>query len=80
MTNTVMVDFWSYNHYIFTGAVVWYVTKSATISLIASALDAAISFKLADWTAPLAQKVILALKTLLFQLLTQSRGLQSRGR
>ncbi|MDK7182394.1 PTS galactitol transporter subunit IIC [Lacticaseibacillus rhamnosus] len=56
MTNTVMVDFWSYNHYIFTGAVVWYVTKSATISLAAAGLDAAISFKLADWTAPLAQK------------------------
>ncbi|MDF7638011.1 PTS maltose transporter subunit IIABC [Lactobacillus sp. ESL0791] len=56
MTNTVMVDFWSYNHYIFTGALVWYLTKSAGISLLAAALDAAISFKLADWTAPLAQK------------------------
>ncbi|OIK85247.1 PTS maltose transporter subunit IIABC [Oenococcus oeni] len=56
LTNTVMVDFWSYNHYIFTGALVWYVTKSAWISLIVAGLDAAISFKLADWTAPLAQK------------------------
>ena len=55
-TNTVMVDFWSYNHYIFTGALVWYLTKSALAALVASAFDAAISFKLADWTAPLAQK------------------------
>ena len=55
-TNTVMVDFWSYNHYIFTGALVWYLTKSALAALVASAVDAAISFKLADWTAPLAQK------------------------
>lgn len=55
-TNTVMVDFWSYNHYIFTGALVWYLTKSAVAALVASAVDAAISFKLADWTAPLAQK------------------------
>lgn len=55
-TNTVMVDFWSYNHYVFTGALVWYVTKNALISLIAAALDAAISFKLADWTTPLARE------------------------
>lgn len=55
-TNTVMVDFWSYNHYIFTGALVWYITKNAIAALVASAVDAAISFKLADWTAPLAQK------------------------
>lgn len=55
-TNTVMVDFWSYNHYLFTGALVWYLTKSALAALVASAVDAAISFKLADWTAPLAQK------------------------
>lgn len=55
-TNTVMVDFWSYNHYIFTAALVWYVTKNAIAALIAAAVDAAISFKLADWTAPLVQK------------------------
>lgn len=55
-TNTVMVDFWSYNHYIFTAALVWYVTKNAIAALVAAAVDAAISFKLADWTAPLVQK------------------------
>lgn len=55
LTNTVMVDFWSYNHYIFTGAIVWYVTNNAIFSLLAAAVDAGISFKLADWTAPLAQ-------------------------
>lgn len=55
-TNTVMVDFWSYNHYIFTAALVWYATKNAIAALVAAAVDAAISFKLADWTAPLVQK------------------------
>ncbi|MCI1881990.1 MAG: PTS galactitol transporter subunit IIC [Sporolactobacillus sp.] len=56
ITNTVMVDFWSYNHYIFTGALVWYLTNNVILSLIAAAVDAAISFKLADWTSPLAEK------------------------
>ena len=52
-TRTVMVDFWSYNHFIFTGALVWYASGQNTIiALIAAALDAIITFKLADWTTP----------------------------
>lgn len=55
-TNTVMVDFWSYNHYIFVAALVYYATgKSITLALIAGALDAVISLKLADWTTPLVE-------------------------
>ncbi|TLQ39616.1 PTS maltose transporter subunit IIABC [Ruoffia tabacinasalis] len=55
-TNTVMVDFWSYNHYIFIAALVYYATgKNIALALIAGALDAAISLKLADWTTPLVE-------------------------
>lgn len=55
-TNTVMVDFWSYNHYIFTAALVYYATdQNVVIALIAGAIDAIISFKLADWTTPLVE-------------------------
>ena len=55
LTRTVMVDFWSYNHFIFTGALVWMVTENPALSLIAAALDAAITFKLADWTTPVVE-------------------------
>jgi len=54
-TRTVMVDFWSYNHFIFTGALVWYATNSPWLSLLASAIDAAITFKIADWTTPVVE-------------------------
>lgn len=52
-TRTVMVDFWSYNHFIFTGALVWYASgTNVWLALVAAALDAIICFKLADWTTP----------------------------
>lgn len=54
-TRTVMVDFWSYNHFIFTGALVWVVTGNLWAPLLAAALDAAITFKLADWTTPVVE-------------------------
>ncbi|MCJ0572803.1 PTS transporter subunit IIC [Enterococcus cecorum] len=55
-TNTVMVDFWSYNHYIFVAALVYYATgKNVVLALVAGAIDAIISFKLADWTTPLVE-------------------------
>lgn len=52
-TKVVMVDFWSYNHYIFTAALVWYTTGNTVLAIIAAVIDATISFKLADWTTPL---------------------------
>lgn len=55
-TKCVMVDFWSYNHFVFTSALVWYATKSVVLAIIAAALDAAISFILADRTAPLVEE------------------------
>ncbi|MBO0410227.1 MULTISPECIES: PTS galactitol transporter subunit IIC [Enterococcus] len=55
-TNTVMVDFWSYNHYIFVAALVYYATgKNVAFALVAGGVDAIISFKLADWTTPLVE-------------------------
>ncbi|WP_251548880.1 PTS galactitol transporter subunit IIC [Neobacillus muris] len=55
-TRVVMVDFWSYNHFIFGAALVWYATGSSVLAIIAAGLSATISFKLADWTAPLAEE------------------------
>jgi PTS system galactitol-specific IIC component len=54
-TKTVMVDFWSYNHFIFTAAIIWYLTDSAVLAIVGAALNALITFKLADLTAPLAE-------------------------
>ena len=52
-TRCVMVDFWSYNHFIFTAALVYAVTNNAVYAVIGAAIDATITFKLADWTQPL---------------------------
>ncbi|MBY4797763.1 PTS maltose transporter subunit IIABC [Collinsella sp. AGMB00827] len=55
-TKTVMVDFWSYNHFIFTGALVWYATNgNPWLSIIASAIDFIITIKIADWTTPVVE-------------------------
>lgn len=55
LTKCAMVDFWSYNHFVFSAALVWYITNSAVLAIIAAAIDAVITFKIADWTAPLAE-------------------------
>lgn len=56
-TNTVMVDFWSYNHYIFVAALAYYASgKNIIIALAVGSIDAIISFKLADWTTPLVEE------------------------
>ncbi|WP_314944909.1 PTS transporter subunit IIC [Olsenella uli] len=55
-TKTVMVDFWSYNHFIFTGALVWYATNgNPWVSIIAAAVDFIITIKIADWTTPVVE-------------------------
>jgi PTS system galactitol-specific IIC component len=55
-TNTVMVDFWSYTHFIFTGALVWYATDgNPWLSIVAAALDFIITIKIADWTTPVVE-------------------------
>lgn len=55
-TKCVMVDFWSYNHFIFTAALIWYTTGNAFLAILGAVITAAVSFWLADWTAPLAEK------------------------
>jgi PTS system galactitol-specific IIC component len=56
LTKCVMVDFWSYNHFVFSAALVWYITNNAVLAIIAAAVDAIITFRIADWTAPLAEE------------------------
>ena len=55
-TNCVMVDFWSYNHFIFCAAICYYASGSAIIGLICGAICAIVTFKLADWTQPVVEE------------------------
>ncbi len=55
-TRCVMVDFWSYNHFIVSAGLVYAVTQNAILALIAAAIDAMITFKLADWTQPMCEE------------------------
>ncbi len=56
LTNCVMVDFWSYNHFIFCAAICYYASGSAIIGLICGAVCAIVTFKLADWTQPVVEE------------------------
>jgi PTS system galactitol-specific IIC component len=51
-TKTMDVDIWNYWHFIFAGSVAYYSTNNMLLGIIAGCLTAAITFKLADWTAP----------------------------
>ncbi|SKC87920.1 PTS galactitol transporter subunit IIC [Maledivibacter halophilus] len=51
-TKTMDVDIWNYWHLIFPGAMVYYATQNIWISILLTLVNAAIIFKLADWTAP----------------------------
>lgn len=56
LTNCVMVDFWSYNHFIFCAAICYYASGSAIIGLICGAVCVTVTFKLADWTQPVVEE------------------------
>lgn len=56
LTNCVMVDFWSYNHFIFCAAICYYASGSVIIGLICGVICAIITFKLADWTQPVVEE------------------------
>lgn len=56
LTNCVMVDFWSYNHFIFCAAICYYASGSTIIGLICGAVCAIVTFKLADWTQPVVEE------------------------
>ncbi len=55
LTRTVNVDIWNYWHYAFTGSLVYIVTQSLPLALIAAALHCAYSLWMADLTAPRVQ-------------------------
>lgn len=51
-TKTMDVDIWNYWHFIFAGSIAYYSTNSMLLGLLAGCITAAVTFKLADWTAP----------------------------
>lgn len=55
-TKTMNVDLWNYWHFVFTGALVMYLTDNLVYGLIAAAITIVIILKLADWTAPYVQE------------------------
>jgi PTS system galactitol-specific IIC component len=50
-TKTLNVDMWNFWHYAFTGSLVYLVTKSIWLGLLAAVIHAVISLLIADWTA-----------------------------
>ncbi|MCR5641147.1 MAG: PTS maltose transporter subunit IIABC [Lachnospiraceae bacterium] len=56
LTNCVMVDFWSYNHFIFCSAICYHASGSVIIGLVCGAICAIVTFKLADWTQPVVEE------------------------
>ena len=56
LTDTLDVDIWNYHHMAIVGIMAYFVTNSVWIGVGASVVMAVISFKLADWTAPVVEK------------------------
>ncbi|MBN2826656.1 MAG: PTS galactitol transporter subunit IIC [Tissierellales bacterium] len=52
LTKTMNVDIWNYWHFIFTGALVMYLTNSMALGVVAAVICFIIIMKLADYTAP----------------------------
>lgn len=57
-TRTVDVDMWNYWHFALAGTLVYYSTGSLFFGLLAAAIAAVVVLKLADWSAPLVQKIL----------------------
>lgn len=55
-TKTVDIDLWNYWHWAFTGSMVFVVSGSFWLGILAAALHAVYSLKVADLTAPVIQK------------------------
>ena len=51
-TKTMDVDIWNYWHFIFAASVTYYAYNNMILALAVGAVTAVITFKLADWTAP----------------------------
>lgn len=55
LTDTLDVDIWNYHHMAIVGIMVYFVTKSIPLGIVATVVMAVITFKLSDWTAPLVE-------------------------
>jgi galactitol PTS system EIIC component len=55
-TKTVDIDLWNYWHWAYTGSLVYVVSGSFWLGILAAVLHAAFSLKIADLTAPVIQK------------------------
>lgn len=55
-TKTLDVDLWNYWHWAFTGSLIYVATGNFWLGLLGSAIHAAYTLKVADWTAPTIQK------------------------
>lgn len=54
-TNIMDVDIWNYHHMMIAGIFVFFVTGNFVWALVATAITAVMTFKFADWTAPLVE-------------------------
>lgn len=56
LTDTLDVDIWNYHHMAIVGIMAYFVTENVLIGVGAAVVMAIISFKLADWTAPMVEQ------------------------
>lgn len=57
LTKTVDIDIWNYWHFIFVAALVFGITGSYFLAVVASIVTCIIVIKIADWSAPMVQKL-----------------------
>ncbi|WP_422477672.1 PTS transporter subunit IIC [Pleomorphochaeta sp. DL1XJH-081] len=56
LTKTIYIDIWNYWHFALLGALVLSVSQSLLLGLLATALIAIYTIKMADWTGPLVKR------------------------
>lgn len=57
LTKTINIDIWNYWHFIFVAALVFSLTGSYFLAVFASIITCIIIIKIADWSAPMVQKL-----------------------
>lgn len=55
-TKTLMVDMWNYHHIVTIGALVYFATNNFYLGIAATLIGAIVTWKIADWSAPILQK------------------------
>ena len=58
VTKTINIDIWNFWHFAFVGAMVQAITGNIWLGLISAMIFAAVILFLADWTAPVVQKLL----------------------